>query len=214
MQYYSTLHTSTNIRWLAPLGSALLLSNVDNPPDGVRAIIGDQQGTVRRHGYANWSAPNVPILNDKSGHKILVRAAGAAALVHGDADHLVARAHGAVPRAMLGGENVAFVFNGKRGTLVHGHFKRCIVWLKEHVGNKHLVFQFRMLPGVSWILVRTDVPPRPAIETALFDVCDVVRHQVIPQAVSFIHRAPQLEGDGMDHQPSARIADPISVHAH
>src|SRR5215472_12896531 len=67
---------------------------------------------------------------------------------------------------------------------------------------------------MSRILMAADVPPGPAIETALLDMSDVVRNEIVSQAVPFVHRAPQLPCFRVYSQPATGIADAIGIDPH
>jgi hypothetical protein len=58
---------------------------------------------------------------------------------------------------------------------------------------------------VRRILMAADVPPGPAIETAVLDMGDVVRHKIVSQSVTFVYRALQLPCLGIDCQPTTGI---------
>ena len=61
------------------------------------------------------------------------------------------------------------------------------------------------------ILVAAHVPPRPAIKAALLYMRDVVRHEIVAQAVALVHRAPQFAGVGAERDASAGIAYAVGV---
>src|SRR5262245_33099181 len=71
-------------------------------PDHPIAILGHQQRSVLRHRDAHRSSPHLLVADHKPRDEILVLA-GRLAVLHPDADHLVAGALGAVPGAVLGG---------------------------------------------------------------------------------------------------------------
>src|SRR6266850_1558805 len=70
-----------------------------------------------------------------------------------------------------------------------------------------------MLALMPRVLMSTHVPPGPAIVTALLHVGDVVRNQIVPQRVAFVHRTPQLAGLRIDRHSYA-VADAVGVNAH
>src|SRR5438445_12517986 len=86
-----------------------LLSGVGHSPDAARTIVGDVEGTIVTYGYSYGPAPDLSICGNKSCEEIFVFAGGFAVL-HGNANHLVAQSFRAVPRAVFGGESVAGVF--------------------------------------------------------------------------------------------------------
>src|ERR1019366_10753195 len=62
------------------------------------------------------------------------------------------------------------------------------------------------LAGVPRILVRPDIPPGPAIESALAHARDVIGRQIVAEPVALVGRAPQIAGGGIDREADA-IAD-------
>src|SRR5260221_8254851 len=130
------------------------------------------------------------------------------------ANYFVAWADGAVPRAVLGGKNVAAIFGGKLRALIKSELERSIVRLEENVGNDGFIFQFRMLAVVARILMGADVPPRPAIKAAFLNVGDVVGDEIVAQSIALVDGAPEFAGFGMDGQAAAGIADSVGIDAH
>src|SRR3954453_265916 len=86
---------------------AALLAHVADAPDGLAAVVGDQQRAVARDGDAHRPPPHAAVARGEAGEKILVLAAGSILPVQRHPDHLVAGALGAVPGSVLGGEDVA-----------------------------------------------------------------------------------------------------------
>src|SRR4051794_22423456 len=82
-----------------------LLPGVGHPPDRPRAVIRHHQGPVLGHGHASRAAPDVALLGDEAHEEVFVLA-GRLAVLHRDADDLVAGATRPVPRAVLGGEGL------------------------------------------------------------------------------------------------------------
>src|ERR1700676_4935379 len=158
-----------------PAGALLrVAARVTDTPDGVRTVIGYEERAVGRHGDADRASPDVAVVDHKTGDEILVLATGLAGLMHRYSDHFVPGANGSVPRAVLGGEDIAAIFGGKLRTLIKDHFERSIVGLQENIGDDGLVFQFGMLAAVARILMGADVPPGPTVEAALLNMSDVV----------------------------------------
>src|SRR5580692_5192199 len=87
-------------------GSARLLglSRIGNPPYGTAGIFRNQQCPVLIDGHADRAAPDLRIVDHEAGGEILVFARRRT-VMHRYADDLVAGAFGAIPRAVLGGEN-------------------------------------------------------------------------------------------------------------
>src|ERR1700720_2072901 len=191
-----------------------LIGCVADAPNGVRTVIGHEERAIRSHGDADRASPDVAVVDHEPSDKILVLAAGTAGLVHGDADHLVASADGTVPRAVFGGKDIAAIFGGKLGAFIEGDFEGSIVGLEKDIGDNRLVFQFRMPAVVTRILMTADVPPRPAVETSVLDMGDVVGDEVVSQAVAFVDGAPQFVGFGIDGKAAARVADSVGVDAY
>src|SRR5690348_9618622 len=81
---------------------------VSDTPDGVRAVVGDEQGAVFPDGDSHRAAPYASFRGDEPGHEIFILP-GRLPILHRHANHLVAVAPGAVPRPVLGGEEVVVV---------------------------------------------------------------------------------------------------------
>src|SRR5580698_9603845 len=69
-----------------------------------------------------------------------------------------------------------------------------------------------MLALVARILMRTHVPPRPAVETPVLDVGDVVGDQVVAEIVALVGGAPQLAGLRIQRD-AYRIANAVRKYA-
>src|SRR6516164_2016594 len=70
-----------------------------------------------------------------------------------------------------------------------------------------------MFPFMPRILMRSEVPPWPSIKPALLHMRDIVRHQVVAECVTLVHRAPQLPCIGIDQDSPAGIANPRGINA-
>ncbi len=55
-----------------------------------------------------------------------------------------------------------------------------------------------MLSLEPWILMIAHVVPRPAVKSALLDVRDVVRNEIVPEIVALIDGTPQLAGSRLN----------------
>src|SRR4051794_38834601 len=88
-------------------------AGVSDAPNGLRAVVGDQQRAIGRDRDAYRAAPHVFAIYHKTGHEVFILARGFAGLMQRDADELVADARGAIPGAVFGGEDVTFVFARK-----------------------------------------------------------------------------------------------------
>ena len=84
--------------------------------------------------------------------------------------------------------------------------------LQQDVRHDHFTLQFRMFSLLPRILMAADVEPRPAVKSALLNMRDVIRHQVVAQPVALVHRCPQFAGGGI-HGDAHRIADALRVNA-
>src|SRR5882724_10255174 len=115
---------------------------------------------------------------------------------------------------MLPGKNISLILRRKLFAVVEKKLQRSIVRLEQNIGNNRLIFQLRMLSWMARVLMTADVPPRPAIESALLHMSDVVGNQVIAERIALIHRAPQLIGLGIHCHPASGVADSVSIDAH
>ena len=100
------------------------------------------------------------------------------------------------------------VFLRELVAVVERHVDRRHVRLQEHVGDDRLLLQLGALALVARVLVRAEVVPGPAVETALLDMRDVVGHEVVAQGVALVHRRPELAGLRMGGQPDG-VADAV-----
>src|SRR5580693_6228334 len=106
-------------------GSARLcgLTGIGYPPYGTAGIFRNQQCPVLVDGDADRAAPDLRIIDHEAGGEILVFARRRAVL-HRHADDLVAGAFGAIPRAVLGGENIAAVLGRELRRVIERHAER------------------------------------------------------------------------------------------
>src|SRR5205823_5189626 len=84
--------------------------DVADAPNGIRAIVSDKQRTVGRDSHADWTSPDVLVVDDETSHEILVFANRVSGLMQGNANKFVAYADRPIPRAMLRGKNISLVF--------------------------------------------------------------------------------------------------------
>src|SRR5258706_1218883 len=105
---------------------------VGYPPDLSCAVVADQHRAVGEHEDANGSAPYLAarLVEHPAGEEIVV-ATGGPAVLHRDADDLVASAQGAVPRSVQGDEEVAAVLGWEHRALVEGDAERSGVSLDQ-----------------------------------------------------------------------------------
>src|SRR5208282_5185923 len=78
--------------------------------------------------------------------------------------------------------------------------------LQEHIGDEHFVLQLRMVTHVARVLVRSDVKPRPTVESALRDSRDVIGREVIAELIALVDGCPEIAGPGIDGEAN-RIAN-------
>src|SRR5271170_4484251 len=70
-----------------------------------------------------------------------------------------------------------------------------------------------MLALKARILMRADVPPRPAVESAFLHVRDVVGDEVVAEGIALIHRAPQLSRTRIHRDPASGITNAVGINA-
>src|ERR1700687_1696242 len=133
-----------------------------NPPDRAVAVFRHQQCTVMRYGYADGPPPYLGIVDDKAGDKILVLA-GRHSVLEANPDHLITRAFGPVPRAVLGCEPITAIFQRKCRAVVERQPKRRRMRLNENVGNGYFALQVGTFAGVPRVFVASDIEPGPAV---------------------------------------------------
>src|SRR5579862_9949842 len=126
-------------------------------------------------------------------------------------NHLVSHSYRLVPRTVLGSKNVSSILRRKFIRLVERDLQRGIMRLQQHIRHNRFILQLRMLPCMSRILMTPDVPPWPAIKSALLHMRDVIRHEVVAERVTLVHRAPQLPGPRIHADPSTGIANAIGI---
>ncbi len=89
-------------------GRRCFCSRVAHPPDGVRAVVGDQQRSIFGHGDADRPTPHLAAGENEAGEEVFIFSCSLAAL-HGKGDHFIAAARIPVPRTMLGREGPAVI---------------------------------------------------------------------------------------------------------
>src|ERR1700683_286882 len=94
-----------------------LLAHIADPPDGLRSVVRDVHRTVLGDRDAHWPAPCRSIGSHESSQEVLIHTAGMAG-VPGPADYSQPGALGAVPRAVLGCEQVSAILRRKLRPLV------------------------------------------------------------------------------------------------
>src|SRR5579864_4074094 len=134
------------------LGRPRCLTGIGNPPYGTVGIFGSQQRAVLVDGNADRAAPDRRIVDHEAGGEIFVRA-GRRAVLRRHADDLVAGALGSIPRAVLGGENVAAVLGRKLRRVIERDAERSRMGLDQYVRDGDLVVEVRPLAAVTRILV-------------------------------------------------------------
>src|SRR6202451_3551914 len=178
-----------------PSAGSALMTEIGNPPYGTAGIFRDQQCPVLIDGDAYRAAPDLRIVDHEAGGEILVFARRRA-VPHRYADDLVAGAFGAIPGAVLGGEDVAAIFGRELRGVIERHAERRRMGLEQHVRDGDLVLQVRPLRGVTRSLVAADIVPGPAVIGALAHAGDVIGRHIVAKAVALIGRAPQRVGRG------------------
>src|SRR5580704_2558774 len=173
-----------------------------NTPYRARTIIAHQQRTIRRSRYTNRSSPDAFVVHDEPGKEVLILSARMTSLVQRHANDLVTGARRSVPGSMLGCEDVSFILRRELVAVVEGHLQRCIVRLQYDIRSDDLVLQVRPFPHQPRILMTAHVPPRPSVESPRLHMRNVVRNQVVAQAISLVDRAPKLTGLRVDRKPN------------
>src|SRR5512132_4515713 len=89
--------------------------------------------------------------------------------------------------------------------------------LHEHIGDDDFVGKLGMLSLVAWILMISDVIPRPAVKSAGTHAADVVGRQIFADLVPLICAHPKLvcawpkrDADGVANSPGVNLL-PASV---
>src|SRR5207302_7539721 len=91
-----------------------------------------------------------------------------------------------VPRAVEGGEDVAFVFRWKLVASIETQVKRGRVRLHKNIRNNDLIGKLRMFSFVTRIGMIAVVKPWPAIKPARPNTPDVVGRQIFADSVSLV----------------------------
>src|SRR5262249_1624175 len=120
-----------------------VLPYVAHAPDRSRTVIADEERSVFAHSYAHRPSPDFAFFCDEAGKEVLVLAASVAVL-EWNADDRISRALVAVPRAMLGREDIAAIFFRELLAVVESHLQRCVVRLQQDIRRDDLALQFRM----------------------------------------------------------------------
>src|SRR6266446_5799485 len=107
---------------------------------------------------------------------------------------------------MLGSENISLVFRRKLLAVIESNPQRGVVWMKDHIRRDDFVLQFGVLAVMSRVLVSAHVPPGPAVKAALLHMGNVIRNQIVPQRVAFVHRTPQHALLSLHPPPAATAA--------
>src|SRR3989442_5247828 len=114
--------------------AAVLFTGVGHAPDTPRAIVGDVKRTVLAYRDAYRAAPDVTVGSDEACEKVFIFA-GCLAILHGDANDLIAAAVRTVPRPVLCGKSIAIVLCREAGFAfwIERHSERGHVRLDEDV---------------------------------------------------------------------------------
>src|ERR1043166_1828885 len=191
-----------------------LLPSVTHPPDRLVSIFAEKQTAIFRNREADRPPPNVSLRRHEPGDEIFVIAPRLPGrFVEGHTHDLVTGPPLAVPGAVKGREEVAFVLRRELSAVIETKIERGRVALHEDVGHNNLAGQLRMLPVVPRVLVVAEIEPWPAVESARLHAANVVRHQILAQPVPLVRAHPKLararaEGDpeGVTDSPGENVA--------
>src|SRR4051812_41472453 len=75
---------------------------------------------------------------------------------------------------------------GVEGPVDNGHMRS-----EGDVRHDRLFHQVRLLPLVARIFVWPEIGERPAVESALLDAYEIVRHQIVTQGITFLNGSPE-----------------------
>src|SRR5258708_27719581 len=141
---------------------------VGHPPDLSCAVVADQHRAVSEHEDADGPAPSlaVHLAQHPAGEEIVV-ATGGAAVLHRDADDLVAGAPGAVPRSVQGDEEVAAKLRREHRAIVEGDAERGGVRLDQKGRRDCLGDEVGTLAAAARLFVRAEVGVGPTVERAV-----------------------------------------------
>src|SRR6185503_13873925 len=99
-------------------------------------IVGDRN--------SNWPSPDLRVVGDKSGEKVLVFSRWRP-IFEANSDDFVAGTLGSIPGSVFRGETVAVIFRWKHDAVVKYQAKGCRMSLDENVGNGDLLLQIGAL---------------------------------------------------------------------
>src|SRR3954471_13298862 len=101
--------TEVFLPWgLVSNSDCVLFAGVDDVPDGVGAVVRDEEGAILGFCNTDGATPDVPVADGEAGEEVFVLASGMAVL-HGQANDFIAGALGAVPGAVFACEAISFV---------------------------------------------------------------------------------------------------------
>src|SRR5262249_4617686 len=119
------------------------------------------------------------------------------AVFESDECHLVARANGAVPGAMLRDKCPAVIAGGKLLAAIERELQRSDVRAEQDIGNRGFGDEIRALRLHTGIAVGTDVAVGPAVKAAVLDAGEVIRRKIVAQLVALVDCNPRLSRDGL-----------------
>ena len=90
-----------------------------------------------RDRHSNGPSPDVGIIDDEAGEKILVFA-GRRSVFQANSDDFIARASGSIPRSMFGRESITAIFRWKHFAIVERHPEGGGMGLDQNIGNGDL----------------------------------------------------------------------------
>src|SRR5262249_40062397 len=122
----------------AQYGRVLWAAAIGYTPHRAVCVLADEERAVMGHRYADRARPHRGVVDDKPGHEVLIFA-GRHSVLQPHADHFIAGALRAVPRAVLGRKHIPAVFRGELVAIVDDHHHRGRMRLDQHVGDGDLV---------------------------------------------------------------------------
>jgi hypothetical protein len=142
-----------------------LLPGVAHPPDGFRPLVGYQDRSVFRHGNSHRTSPHLALRGDESSEEILIHAAGFA-FFQWNPDDFAAGTVRAIPRSVLGREQVAAILGRELRAGIERDSQRRAVRLDQNIRHDHLALLVGMRAIQTRVGVSAHIEVRPAVEAA------------------------------------------------
>src|SRR5438067_1833942 len=117
-----------------------------------------------------------------------------------------------IPRTMQSNECAVAIALRKLRSRVERNADSSGVSLNQNIRYDCTVNEVGPFAFVFGVVIIADVRIRPAIESAVFDGCDVVRNKIVAERVPLIDRNPDSIGAGIERQAD-RIANSRSEDA-